>query len=587
MGADRSWCRSAPALVLMAAAPALMFVAVEAREHGWLGLHRYGAAPGGLNWAQLMPRKEALLYATLLWLVPLALAAGLWLACRPWWRRMTTVLAWRWRRTAAAAAALAALAAFAGSHLVLERTPLTDDEHAYLFQARIFSLGRLTWESPPCRELFDNTFLVNDGRWYSQYPAGHPLLLVPGVWLGDPWIVPAACAGFSVFFMAAAARRLHGRSAAAWTALLAAGSPFLLGISSTLLSHATCLALLAAFLWAGLLATRPGSYWGWGLAAALLFGLAVLDRPFSAVAVGAPLTGLLLVRWWRSGRRRSLAAAYGAGGLAMLALQLWLDWRMNGHPLYTGYVAYWLPREGWRSPFGFGTFPWGIVHTPAIALGNLWHGLVRLNAWLLGWPVSLVAVAAGAAWLGRRRGTPWLLAAGLFSPAAYTFYFWPGIADVGPVLLGETMAALLPLAGAGIGAAPRRIRPFAAGFAAASLLLAAAAFHRPQVVQLRATAANARAPFAEVVREIPGRAVVLVPPRAGVQRCWVAGRPNPWPDLRDRVIFLADPGGPDAPARAAACCPGRTVYLLRRDGRGGGRPIPWGGETNGPPGGGP
>ncbi len=587
VAAETRWCRLAPGLVLLAAAPALRFAAVEAREHGWLGLHRYGPAPGGLNWVQLMPRKEALLAVTLPWLVPLAVAAGVWIACRPWWRRVSIVLAWRWRRVAVAAALVAVTGSLAVSHLVIQRTPLTDDEHAYLFQARIFALGRLTWESPPEKALFENRFIIDTGgRWYAQYPPGHPALLALGVRLGDPWLVPALAAGLTVLLLAASTRRLFGRSAAAWAAVLAASSPFLLAVSGTLLSHATCLAVLAAFLWTALAAAGRRAHWGWALAAAMLFGLAVLVRPFTALAVGLPLTGLAVVRWWRSGRRRETVVAYAAGGAVMLALQLWLNWRMNGNPFYSGYIVYWLPKEGWRSPFGFGTFPWGIVHTPETGIANLWHAVVRLDTWLLGWPLSLAPVALGAVWLRRRLETPWLLATAMLSPLLYVFYFWPGIADVGPVLLTETMVGLVPLAGAGIGAAPRRLRTLLGAVALASILLAVPSFDRVQAGQLGVTAANARAPFVAAVRAIRGRAVVLVPETLGPPRprSWVSGRPNPWPDLRDRILFLRDTGDPDIVARVGRCCPGRWILRLCWDPRSGFFVEPAGTTKNGPPG---
>ncbi len=587
---DNRLCRVAPALILVGAGLALGFAAVESREHGWLGIHRYGAAPGGLNWAQLLPRKEGLLYLALLWLVPLAVAAGLWLGCSGWWRRLTVGMAWKWRRTAGLVAVVVLLAALGVSHLVLNGTPLTDDENAYLFQARIFSLGSLTWPSPPHRELFDNRFIINDGRWYSQYPPGHPALLVPGVLVGDPWLVPAAEAAVTVFLLAWCACRLFGRRSAAWTAVLAASSPFLIGISATLLSHISCLMALTAFLAAGIRATSRRASPIWAGVAALLFGLAVLIRPFSACAVGLPLIGLLIVRWRRCGRPWRAVVAFAGGGLAMLMLQLWLNWRMNGNPFFSGYVIYWFPRTGWRSPFGFGSFPWGMVHTPALGLANLWHNMVRLNAWLLGWPVSLVLVFLGVRWTWRRFETRWLTLAALFSPLAYVAYFWPGVADVGPVLLSETMVALLVLAGVGIGRAPVRWRTVAAGWAAASVVLAGATFHRAEVAPLRATAANARAPF-EAARAASGteRAAVLVPDDLGPfpLRSWFVGRPQPWPDLRDRVLFLRDV--PGAETAAPEAFPNRRVVRLEWSPETGFRLIPALSTTqeNGPPSGGP
>jgi hypothetical protein len=75
-------------------------------------------------------------------------------------------------------------------HVVLDRTPITDDEQAYLFHARAIALGGLTATSHNGPGYFDNIFLVqHEGRWYSQYPLGHPLALSLGVVAGNPYLV--------------------------------------------------------------------------------------------------------------------------------------------------------------------------------------------------------------------------------------------------------------------------------------------------------------------------------------------------------------------------------------------------------------
>jgi len=63
---------------------------------------------------------------------------------------------------------------------VFNRTPHVHDEAAYNFQAKIFLKGRLYVPSPCAKEIFDFPHVVNNGRWYSQYPPGFPALLSIG-----------------------------------------------------------------------------------------------------------------------------------------------------------------------------------------------------------------------------------------------------------------------------------------------------------------------------------------------------------------------------------------------------------------------
>jgi hypothetical protein len=67
------------------------------------------------------------------------------------------------------------------SSFVFERVPHVNDEIAYLFQAKLFQSGRLYSPSPCGREFFDFPHIINNGKWYSIYPPGFPLLLVFGL----------------------------------------------------------------------------------------------------------------------------------------------------------------------------------------------------------------------------------------------------------------------------------------------------------------------------------------------------------------------------------------------------------------------
>ena len=65
------------------------------------------------------------------------------------------------------------------SSLLFARNPHNVDSIAQLFQARIFLGGGLTAPAPEYPEFFGAThLLIQEGRWFSQYPPGQPKLSV-------------------------------------------------------------------------------------------------------------------------------------------------------------------------------------------------------------------------------------------------------------------------------------------------------------------------------------------------------------------------------------------------------------------------
>ncbi len=83
------------------------------------------------------------------------------------------------------------------AYAVLDHIPHVQDSIAQLFQAKIFKMGALYAPLPPHKEFFDYTNIINDSRWYSQYPPGHSLLLMLGLFLGAPWLIGPLLGAFS------------------------------------------------------------------------------------------------------------------------------------------------------------------------------------------------------------------------------------------------------------------------------------------------------------------------------------------------------------------------------------------------------
>src|SRR3990172_9524328 len=64
------------------------------------------------------------------------------------------------------------------------------DEYAYLFQAKTFSNWKLSYPSPAHPEFFEAFHILTEPVYAAKYPPGHGFILVPGVLLGNPILLP-------------------------------------------------------------------------------------------------------------------------------------------------------------------------------------------------------------------------------------------------------------------------------------------------------------------------------------------------------------------------------------------------------------
>ncbi len=462
------------------------------------------------------------------------------------------------------ALALAAAAASAVIGLALLRGQVvTDDEYVYLFQSRLLLAGHAALPAPAIGPFLVNVFVqVADGRWFGQYPPGHPLMLVPGVLAGWPHLVPVVLAAANVLLVAAVLREITGRGWALAGAALLVTSPLYLLTGATLLSHMSSLFALSLATLA-VLRLRHGNRVVLGLAAGLGLGLLFLTRPYTAVTIGLfPGVALLWVTVRRRAWKALVAAALAA--LACAVFFLLYNRAVSGDPFVTGYQAL-RPNQ---IEFGFGpVVPGYYDHTPLKGLRNVALLAVRFHAWVWGWPLALLPLLFLRGLSGLRRNAArmagLMVGTGLLS---YLFYWSIGVNDTGPVKTYELLlpAAVLTVLGAERAAARWGRAPVAA-WAVASLVATAAIFWPPHLRHLRAVSEAVAEPLRVVENEVEPPAVVFVTNvQLPVGRSWVYGRPNPRPDLSDPVIYVRDLGPDDR--RLMALMPQRRAYRLVVDG---------------------
>lgn len=317
------------------------------------------------------------------------------------------------------------------------------DEEAYLFQAKLLLMGKLSVGAPPMGEAFAVAPLVMtpNEAITGQYFWAQPALLVPGVLVGLPHAVAALELGFTVWMTGLLGEEYGGEAkAGVFAALLAATCPVLLLTGATLHNANLAASCAVASLWALSRLLRRRS-----LVASLVLGLSVAvglhNRPLDhAALVGA--AGLLLVVCVR--RAREIAARLAPSLLFVvpaLALHLFINLKISGHPLHSAYrllndVNHW-------TTFGFGTGAFGVANTPRTAVTKTLANIAHVVVYATGAPI----VPLAAAFCMVRRRMPWLVRVPLvlvvFYFACYALYAGVQPMPTGPVYFVAATPALL------------------------------------------------------------------------------------------------------------------------------------------------
>lgn len=463
--------------------------------------------------------------------------------------------------------------------LVLHGAPLTDDESAYRFAAELLLNGRLSLPSPPDKLFFDQNFIVNDGRFYTVYFLGWPILLAAGLLARIPSLMNPLLSALTVPALLSITRRLFGPK---WTAVAAAvflTGPFVQVAAATGLSHTACLMALA---WALFFAGEAKA--GRGVWPHLAFSAAVSVAFWIRPQATVPLMIPVLVRWLHgalhldaSPRRRALVAFAIPATLAATLFLATLN-AQNGSPFTVAYARYnaYIVENGFRfTTFVPGdlTAMVGFDFTAALpAVVRFVSGLIRLNFDLFGWPSAFVLLPF--AWRERSRELRvlwWMLACGL---AFLLFQRDWGIDTFGPLHAFELVLPLLLLTIAGAESLERKLgatdRAQACIPVAVVLSLIVTAWSGFVPMRLRAVSQIGqhvnqalRAPYQAGIHQ----AVVFSPfpfaPSCGmVPNHFVVFRPVNDPQLENDVLWVNDLGA-GANRQFLERFPGRSGYQLR------------------------
>ena len=350
---------------------------------------------------------------------------------------------------------LAAVFVFIVANLIswvcFRHIPHINDEIGYLFQAKIFGLGKLYVPSACGQGAFNFTHIINNGRWYSQYPPGFPLILLPGLAAGVPWIINPLLAALSIGLFYSLGKEIYGESEGRLAAVLGAISIWFLLTSSTMLSHTSSTLFFTIFLLFLFKSLKSPTLFN-GLGAGLGLGFAFLIRPYNVIAVSIPLVlyfGFLTMK--ESGPRIKNFSGFLTILVISAACLLIYNQLTNGNPLKMGYIV----KYGDAHSVGFGHSGYtGTPHTPGRGAFLVGKNLAAINYYLFGWPLtSLLFLVPFVYPLNegkKRSGKDLLLLTSFISLALGLFFYWGSSVIVGARMLFESLPLLLLMTARGI-----------------------------------------------------------------------------------------------------------------------------------------
>ena len=280
------------------------------------------------------------------------------------------------------------------------------DTVSYLFQAKLFAEGKLSVPAPPEHGFSASPHInVLNGKWYSKYPFGNALMLMFGVFINAPWLIPALATGGALLLLYLFVKEIYGDihpGIALIAAVLALISPATLGMGSTWFSEPVSRFYLSLYLLtllktlnckddASLLARI-----GYPLLSGFALGYAFNTRPLSAVVfgvVGAGLTLYHLFTQWQD--RQVLFATVKRFGFFFIPfaamLGVCMSWNahftedpfMFTHTVAQPYdkIGFGVRMEGYEP-----NLEQGFIFTPAWAIERTWrHILPSISFNALGW----------------------------------------------------------------------------------------------------------------------------------------------------------------------------------------------------------
>lgn len=220
----------------------------------------------------------------------------------------------------------------------LNQVAVIHDEAAYLLQAKTYASGAWTAPGRPLPEFFEQYHVFVTPILTSKYPPGHALVLIPGLWLGLPGLMPMLLIGACGALVFEVARRLSNAWVALLTWFLWLTASGIMDFEPGYLSETSTSALWMLG-WYALLRWTESEQPKWLAWIAFSIGLGFLSRPVTMVVFALPVAMVVLKR---IAKRRGWMELRVPIGIGVAFIGVWMLWsqRTTGSPLQAPYALY-------------------------------------------------------------------------------------------------------------------------------------------------------------------------------------------------------------------------------------------------------
>lgn len=336
---------------------------------------------------------------------------------------------------------------------ILENIPHSQDEVAYLFQVKIFHLGKLFFPSLPenLRRFFDHEFIVNNGKWFGGYTPGTSLFLALGEIFKIANFITPIFGILSLIFIFFLAKSFFSNKVAILSITLMLISPFFLLLSASYMSHTPALFFTVSTLY--FLAKR------YYFLSGTMLGLLFITRPFNSLLLALFISLYLFVKFVIILIKTKMKVSVDFHKLFKIfaktsfPLIIFISFQFFYNYILSGSILKFPPNI--YSPYntvGFGQkgLEWPLEFTPLNSLKNVTFNFYSLTDMLFAWPYFLTLSFIPFAFLAKNKVVPLLLLMLFFVHVlAYFFYFGMGT-FYDPRYWFESIFALIMLTAAGI-----------------------------------------------------------------------------------------------------------------------------------------
>ncbi len=315
------------------------------------------------------------------------------------------------------------------------------DEFSYLFQSHALLKGRLFLESPTPIDAYQVPNVVNNGKWFSKYTIGFPMLLSAGVPFNIPWLINCILGGLAVVLIFLTGKEVYDVKTGVLTSLLLALSPIFTMNAIGLFPHVGHILFILLFTLMFFKTIKPDGKVIYSFFAGLSLGYAILIRPTEPVlyALLFFFYGIFLLIKEKE-RRPALFKAFlltTLGIALMTGIVLFVNKAQTGSLTTFAFNTY-TKEEG----LGFGVYKHSFIR----GVWNLLLSMSRLFVWLIVAGLELAFVS-----LFEKNRQSKFFAILIFSTIfLYFSYYTIGEIEYGPRYYFAMMGFLMILSARGI-----------------------------------------------------------------------------------------------------------------------------------------